>query len=100
MRNKNQSTKPVTTPKDSPVQSIQTPSLGSTFLGGIFQGFSFGTGSSLAHNLFRSGSSPNKNCQELYNNYEKLCLSEENMDPYDKKQCELLFENVKRTCFS
>jgi len=97
MRNKNQSTKPV---KTSTVPSIQTPSIGSSLLGGIFQGFSFGTGSSLAHNLFRSDNSSNKNCQELYDNYEKLCLSQENIDPYNKKQCELLFENVKRTCSS
>ena len=96
MRNKEKK-QPMTKKEDN---SVSTPSLTSALFGGIFQGFSFGTGSSIAHNLFRSNNIPNnsnenKDCSQIYQEYETLCIGIEDNDLFEQRQCKELFENLK-----
>jgi hypothetical protein len=82
---------------------VYTPSFTSALFGGIFQGFSFGTGSSIAHNIFRSNNTPNnlnenKDCSKIYQEYETLCISIEDDNLFEQRQCKELFENLKKTC--
>lgn len=85
--------------------SVYTPSIGSTLLGGIFQGFSFGTGSAMAHNLFRwtesnHSSKQSIDCEKKYQDYEKLCVTTtfESTDLFQQKKCKELFEDLKKIC--
>ena len=104
MRNK-QSTKPSVKKETSnlPVQE----SIRSSLFSGIFHGFSLGTGSAIAHNIFRTpltikdnDENTSKNCEKLFQDYEKVCsVKNEHMDMFVQKECESLYQNFKKTCF-
>lgn len=100
MRSK-QSTKPAVKKETSspPVQESFTTNLFS----GIFHGFSLGTGSAIAHNIFRTPLTTKdingNNCDKLFQDYEKMCsVKNENMDMFVQKECESLYQNFKKTC--
>lgn len=81
---------------NTPANESFVPSLWS----GVFQGFSLGTGSAFAQNIFRTDPSK-KDCNQLFQEYEKLCSIEtQNTDMFDKKQCQTLYENFKSTCLA
>lgn len=85
---------------NQPINS--NPSLGPNLIGGVLQGFSFGSGSAIAHNLF--GSKPqvteeNQKCKFFLENYNKICktnnlLENENI----QKNCSKLYEELKDVC--
>ena len=94
-------------------QRINTPSTPSTspsaektssLFSGIFQGFSFGAGTSIAHNIFRipyTGASIHPSneqmsvCETLKKDYIQACAESISVDP---KKCELMLENLQLIC--
>lgn len=100
MRNK-QSTKP-SVKKETSTLPVQE-SLSTSLFSGIFHGFSLGTGSAIAHNIFRTTPETKdinrQHCDKLFQDYEKVCSHKnENMDMFVQKECESLYQNFKKTC--
>lgn len=88
-------------PTDFP--KVSSPSLGSSLFSGVFQGFSFGTGSSIAHNIFRSPftgaqvnpEKPSAACQILQKEYIDLCQVNPTLDT---AKCQRLFKDLQLVC--
>jgi len=83
------------------------PSLGPDLLGGVFQGFSFGSGSAIAHNIF--GSKPQiidekeekEKCKFLFENYNRVCSNNNLLDNESiEKNCMKLYQEIKDICFT
>ena len=78
-------------------------SVGSSLFSGVFQGFSFGTGSSIAHNIFRSPfadaqmnqEKPSGVCQILQKQYIELCQVNPSLDT---AKCQQLFTDLELVC--
>lgn len=117
MRNK----KPIRKEDKKYNPSINTPSIAqysSSLFSNIFQGFSFGTGSAIAHNIFRPfpsietktpESDQNKNkessstdstifipCDKLYSMYDAICFDKNSSK--EEKDCQIIFEKIKNQC--
>ena len=93
-------------------QRINTPSTPSTspsaektssLFSGIFRGFSFGAGTSIAHNIFQFltlepvYTHPNEQMSvcETLKKYSQACAQSISVDP---KKCELMLENLQLIC--
>lgn len=83
------------------------PSLGPNFLGGVLQGFSFGSGSAIAHNIF--GPKPQiidekeekEKCKFLLENYNRVCSNNSILDnEIVEKNCRKLYQEIDDICFS
>lgn len=81
------------------------PSLGPNFLGGVLQGFSFGSGSAIAHNIF--GSKPQiideekEKCKFILENYNRVCSINNLLDHETEEQtCRKLYKEINDTCFT
>ena len=76
-------------------------SLGSTLLHGMFQGFSFGSGSTLAHNFLRREEPKTSDCPVALKNFESFC-SDKSISMYTPSEtverCNRLLEQIKETC--
>ena len=86
--------------------SDSTPPLGASLFSGIFQGFSFGAGSSIAHNIFRipyTGASIHPSnekesvCQTLTKEYVKACTEDLTEDP---EKCKTMLKSLEFICQS
>ena len=84
--------------------SNSSPPLGASLFSGIFQGFSFGAGSSIAHNIFRipyTGASIHPSnekesvCQTLTKEYMKACTEDLTADP---EKCKTMLKNLEFIC--
>lgn len=89
----------------SPSQS--SPPLGASLFSGIFQGFSFGAGSSIAHNIFRfpyTGASIHPSnetlsvCETLTKDYMKICKDGTESVSLDPKKCETMLKDLQLVC--
>ena len=72
--------------------------LGSALFSGVFQGFSFGAGNSLAHNLFKiPPSTTNKfsPCEILKHQYFDSCNLNSMSEP---NKCQQLYEDLQLIC--
>lgn len=86
-------------PKNNEKSSISTPpSIGYSILGGIFQGFTFGSGNAIAQNIFRPIPNEKKNCSELWNIYEIFCIQNSNQLLDEKDRCLQLLKEIKKDC--
>ena len=76
-------------------------SLGNAMLHGMFQGFSFGSGSTLAHNLFRREDPKPSQCPVALKNFESYC-SDKSISMYTPpetiEKCNRFLEEIKETC--
>lgn len=74
--------------------------LGQSILGGILQGFTFGSGSAIAHNIFRTPIQieKKKDCKEIFKIYESLCKDKMNFSLEEDNQCKKLWEEMKNFC--
>ena len=86
--------------------SQNAPPLGASLFSGIFQGFSFGAGSSMAHNIFRmpyTGASIHPSneitspCETLTKDYLKACAENLTADP---DMCKTMLKNLQFICES
>lgn len=86
--------------KENSKSSVSTnPSLGQLLLGGTLQGFTFGSGSAIAHNIFRPTIiNEKKNCGEILDQYEKICNNKINFSFEEDTNCKELWNNVKKYC--
>ena len=80
--------------------NTNTPSVSPTgilpgLMSGVFQGFSFGTGSAIANNLFRLPKNSFDACQDLQEQFVKTC---KNVEFNNDHQCKKLLENIKEIC--
>ena len=82
---------------------VPSTSLGSSLFSGVFQGFSFGAGSSIAHNIFRNPfagaqiypEKPSAACQILQKEYIDLCQ----INPaFETTKCQQLFKDLQLVC--
>ena len=87
--------------------SQNAPPLGASLFSGIFQGFSFGAGSSIAHNIFRmpyTGASIHPSneitspCETLTKDYIKTCKENTESISLDPKKCETMLKDLKLIC--
>lgn len=100
--------KPVKKEEFKPNQPTNlNPLLGSNLLGGVLQGFSFGSGSSIAHNIF--GSKPQiidkeeekKKCKFLLENYNRVCSINNFLDhETEGETCRKLYKEIDDICFT
>ena len=75
------------------------PTFGQSILGGILQGFTFGSGSAIAHNIFRPFPEEKKReCKEILQIYETLCKDNINLSFEDKTHCKEIFNEIKKSC--
>lgn len=80
------------------------PSLGPNFIGGVLQGFSFGSGSAIAHNIF--GSKPQikeekEKCKFLLENYNRVCSNNNILDNESvEKNCMKLYQEINDICLN
>ena len=78
------------------------PSIGPNLLGGVFQGFSFGSGSAIAHNIFGSkqqNTEENQKCKFLLENYNRVCSNNNLLDNESvEKNCMKLYQEIKDIC--
>jgi hypothetical protein len=93
--------------KTSTPSSPGTSPLGASLFSGIFQGFSFGAGSSIAHNIFRmpytgAGIHPSNEtlsvCETLTKDYIKTCKENIESISQDPKKCETMLKDLKLVC--
>lgn len=84
-----------------PSKQEHTPGMFSSLFGGILHGFSFGAGSSIAHEMFRGNptvpvdNSTKTNCKIFQSEYERLCS---NYEIRDEQKCQQLLEDIKSLC--
>lgn len=89
------------TKSNPPSKQQYSPGIFSSLFGGVFQGFSFGAGSSIAHELFRGNptvpvdNTKKTNCKIFQSEYERLCS---NYDLRDEEKCQKLLEDLKMLC--
>lgn len=76
--------------------------LGVDILGGVFQGFTFGSGSAVAHNLFRSKpevQEDKQKCKYLLEIYNRVCSTNNIMNnEHIQKNCGELYKEMKDFC--
>ena len=92
----------ISTPPPTKVPE-QSPNITSSLFSGILQGFSFGTGSSIAHNLFRSPlvvsdtntSKQTAACDILQKQYFEMCQISPVMGA---SKCQSLYDDMTRIC--
>ncbi len=87
------------------VPTQNTTSVTSSLFSGLFQGFSFGAGSSMAHNLFRlpytgatvdtSTVTPVNPCESITKEYLKACIENLSTDP---KKCNTIWNHLEAMC--
>lgn len=81
---------------------VQTtrPTIVDSILGGIFNIFTFGSGSSTTHNIFRSPiqTEEKKDCKEILQIYDSLCKDIRNYSFEEDNQCEHLWKEMKKYC--
>ena len=74
-------------------------SFGADILGGVLQGFTFGSGSAVAHNLFRPIQiEKKKDCKEILQLYESLCKDKINYSFEENNQCKNVWDEIKKYC--
>ena len=84
-----------------PSQKQQSPGIFSSLFGGVLHGFSFGAGSSIAHEMFRENqtipqeSTTKTNCKIFQSEYERFCS---NYELRDEEKCQKLVEDLKMLC--
>ena len=80
------------------------PTLGQSILVGVFQGFTFGSGSAVAHNIFRTKQEvkeENQKCKFLLETYNKVCSTNNLLEnQYIQKDCSELFKEINDICYS
>ena len=76
------------------------PTIGDSILGGVLQGFTFGSGSAIAHNIFRSPiqTEKKKDCEEILQVYDSLCKDKRNYSFEEDNQCKHLWNEMKKYC--
>lgn len=76
------------------------PTIGQSILGGVLQGFTFGSGSAIAHNIFRTPIQieKKKDCKDILQVYESLCKDKMSYSLEENNQCKQLWEEMKEYC--
>lgn len=95
--------KPMKKEESNPsIHTTPNSSLGGDILGGVLQGFTFGSGSAVAHNLFRTKpevKEDNQKCKFLLETYNRVCNTNHLMEnEYIQKDCSELFKEIKDIC--
>lgn len=100
---RNQKKQPQSRKPSVPSTTPQNPSPGimPSLFSGIFQGFSFGAGSSIAHNIFRSpitieSSQQDQSCQVLQKQYIDTCSNVLEIEHPEK--CKQMLDDLQLIC--
>ena len=83
-------------PQQNTNSSLPPQNISSSLFSGVLQGFSFGTGSSIAHNLFNSNPTQKKEpCEILKQQYFDTCNLHSMSEP---NRCQQLYQDLQLIC--